>query len=303
MRISIEGTIGTGKSKLLRKLRCMGDLNPNKFDFVSDLEQEWRPFNKIFGTLEPMTFEDRIRAMINYSNNHGDREHCIQEGSILSIYYVFSALALTLDKLTLSQFETLGLLLRQLLKTSMPINGIIFLRGNPNLSFERMKGRIGKKDEPIMRRKLTYISRLFDNVFHELEETFSCEVTIIDARLPEEEVYKRTLKAIRRLQHNAAGKGTGGINQPLNLDLKSPEDPENVKWDRNRQQDQLEKEIMDEIMEKLDLEDRLHQVRAPPKQIVTVAGKYVLEDKSKKRTCESCSKDSEGPHRSQRWRQ
>lgn len=67
------------------------------------------------------------------------------------------------------------------MKPSLLVNGVIFLKGSLNLSFER----IGEKDEPIVKRQLTYISRLFDNVFHELEETFSCEAVVKDSRLPE----------------------------------------------------------------------------------------------------------------------
>lgn len=134
--IAIEGTLGAGKTTLIEKLTKRYQLNaitePVKEWTKSGLLQNYYDNPKQYA----VTLQEAAYDSFKAKKIHG---YGLQERSIYSAYYVFTALMYWRKHINQEQFRGLTKNFMEILPETEPIEAIIYLRLPESTALERIK--------------------------------------------------------------------------------------------------------------------------------------------------------------------
>lgn len=183
--ISIEGTIGSGKSSLLRHLQRVLGL---KVKILAEPIEEWTNIEGVnllqryYYKPKKWGFIFQVQSMISMmKNHHHGAETKITERRIFSIKNVFLKAQELRNTLSPTEAKVLWDLYKQMLTTSVKHDLIVYLHLGPHLVLKRIKERGRLEERSIDFDYLKALHRLHDTW---LNFSPSPRVIILDARLP-----------------------------------------------------------------------------------------------------------------------
>jgi deoxyadenosine/deoxycytidine kinase len=174
---SIEGNIGSGKSTFIAKLKdTLKHVNGIPVVYVPEPVEEWESIKSMDGknmielfyanpkeyafAFQMMAYITRLAYLKREIKKYPD---CIliSERSLLADYYVFARMLYESDDISQEQFEIYNRWFNEFLE-DVTMTGIIYLKTDPQVCFERCTTRARKGENVISLEYLTNCSEMHD---------------------------------------------------------------------------------------------------------------------------------------------
>lgn len=191
--VSIEGNLGSGKTSILRELAR----NTNAKVLEEPVEKWASIMKKYYSDPLRYAYEFQTIALLNFMVNDFDG-FLVQERSLFSVFYIFTAALRATNYITTDQFEIMQKYVELVLKTSRPLNLIIYLKTTTSTSLQRIKHRGRSEESHLDYDHINMLNSLHGNIFSAQAGAFKIKVVTIDANRPFNKVYKSVLKALRK---------------------------------------------------------------------------------------------------------
>jgi deoxyadenosine/deoxycytidine kinase len=178
MRISIGGSIGSGKSTVLERLKQDG------YTVFFEPIDQWKHLSKFYQDKKRWSFTFQVEVLNSFSR-------CPEEGLVVcerspwESYNIFSKMLVSSGDMNVDEFELYGKLYDAM---AWKPDLFIYLRTSPETCMERIKKRDRQCESNIDMGYLTYLNSMYDEVYNR-------EYVCVDANRDHEEVYQ-TVKNI-----------------------------------------------------------------------------------------------------------
>jgi len=190
--ISIEGSIGSGKTTVINKLHT--NYSTNTVGIYREPVEDWgRCLDLFYSDQKRHAFIMQMRVNISFTdiyNRLQTKDMAITERSSYSSRHVFGKMLNNQFALTNIEFD----LLNEMIDVTQPKTPdyFIYLKTHPNVSYNRI---ISRGDKPI---DINYLTNL--GIYH--DHIFACKpnVYVIDANASEYDVYKTVIGIIRTIK-------------------------------------------------------------------------------------------------------
>lgn len=189
--IAIEGTIGAGKTTLVKRLaECRNAIA------ITEPIREWSKsglLKKFYQNPKAHALALQEKAYDSFKRKGGDGL-CIQERSLYSAYYVFTVLMLKFGYIQQEEFDKLTKRFEETLPETERINLIIYVRTPPEEALKRVKRRARVAEKDLTLDYLVELHRLYENVFCKCERRWYTTIFIADGRKGQEDVFRQVLE-------------------------------------------------------------------------------------------------------------
>lgn len=191
--VSIEGNLGSGKTSILQELR--------KTTNAKTLEEpiaKWSDsMKKYYSNPSNYAYDFQTTALLDFLMDDYEG-FVVQERSLFSLFYVFTAAFFASKYLSKDQFGVIQNYVKLVLKNSRPLNLMIYLKTSTANSLKRVNLRGRAEESNITYDFLNRLNSLHGNIFSELAGVFKIRVITVDANRPFRQVYKSVVKALRK---------------------------------------------------------------------------------------------------------
>lgn len=179
MRISIGGSIGSGKSTILQMLKANG------YDVFFEPVDEWKHISKFYEDKKRWAFTFQIEVLNSFTSCP-NKKTTICERSPWESYHIFAKTLLTSGDMTVDEFELYKNLYD---KFAWKPDLFIYLRTDPSICMERIKLRNRLCEASIDLEYLKTLHTLYDSIYLR-------NAVCINANNHEDNVFNDVLNAI-----------------------------------------------------------------------------------------------------------
>ena len=181
MRISIGGSIGSGKSTVLERLRRDG------YNVFFEPIDQWKHLTKFYQDKKRWSFTFQVEVLNSFLKCPDDGL-VVCERSPWESHNIFSKMLVTSGDMTVDEFELYGKIYDAL---AWKPDLFIYLRTSPETCMRRIKQRKRLCETNIDAPYLEYLNSMYDDVYNR-------EYVGVDANKSHEEVYQSVKNIITR---------------------------------------------------------------------------------------------------------
>lgn len=197
--ISIEGTIGAGKSTILEHLSLT-----TPFNLIKEPVGVWNRrgselLTKFYANPQVYAEQLQTKIMETYVEYKSVEGVNIQERSIFSAYYLFTALLAGMEIIGEDCFGRLTESFEKTLEQSEKPHAFIWLKAPTRLAMKRMIKRNGI-DKNLSLKYLRGLSAIHYNLFSECKDLFKVPILIVDSGQPVSKVCEQIAVFIEHLE-------------------------------------------------------------------------------------------------------
>lgn len=171
--IAIEGTIGAGKTSIItelaHELKLLTLYEPIRSWTTNGLLKNFYDNPKEYAfQFERICYDSFRKCNCCIRSNS-----CLQERSLYSAYYVFTASLFRQGYLTELEFKKLTKRFNKTLKETEALDAIIYIRTPTETALQRIKERGREEEEGIDKKYLEELENFYDNLFIHLKQEFA----------------------------------------------------------------------------------------------------------------------------------